>query len=58
MSNLRAHADLESRIKAGKANLARLTQEDERLRNREASLDTELQAAQAKVNELNSNWIR
>jgi chromosome segregation ATPase len=48
-----AHADLESRIKGGKANLARLTQEDERLRNREAALDTELQAAQAKLNELN-----
>lgn len=49
-----AHADLESRIKAGKANLVRLAQEDERVRNREASLDTELQAAQAKLNELNS----
>jgi len=49
-----AHADLESRIKGGKANLARLTQDDERLRGREAALDTELQAAQAKLNELNS----
>jgi len=49
-----AHADLESRIKGGKANLARLTQEEERLRNGEASLDTELQGAQAKLNELNS----
>jgi chromosome segregation ATPase len=48
-----AHSDLESRIKGGKANLARFTQEDERLRNREAALDTELQAAQAKLNELN-----
>jgi chromosome segregation ATPase len=48
-----AHADLESRIKGGKANLVRLAQEDERLRNRETSLDTELQAAQAKLNELN-----
>jgi chromosome segregation ATPase len=47
------HADLESRIKGGKANLARLTQEDERLRNRETAVDIELQAAQAKVNELN-----
>ena len=48
-----AHADVESRIKGGKANLARLTQEDERMRNRETALDTELQAAQAKLNELN-----
>ena len=48
-----AHSDLESRIKGGKANLARLTQEDERLRNRETFLETELQAAQAKLNELN-----
>src|SRR5437879_2638558 len=44
-----AHADLESRIKGGKANLVRLAHEDERLRNRETSLDTELQAAQAKL---------
>src|SRR5258707_4230691 len=49
-----AHADLESRIKGGKANLARLAQEDERLRNRETAVDTEMQAAQAKLNELNS----
>ncbi len=49
-----AHAELDSRIKGGKVNLARLTQEDERLRNREGALDTELQAAQAKLNELNS----
>ena len=48
-----AHADLESRIKGGKANLARLTQEDERLRSRETALDTEVQAAQAKLTELN-----
>jgi len=48
-----AHADLESRIKDGKANLGRLAQEDERLRNRETALDTELQGAQAKLNELN-----
>ena len=48
-----AHADLESRIKGGKANLARLAQEDERLRNRETALDTELQVAQAKLNDLN-----
>src|SRR5205814_371451 len=48
-----AHADLESRIKGGKANLVRLAQEDERLRNRETAVDTELQGAQAKLNELN-----
>ena len=48
-----AHADLESQIKGSKANLAGLAQEDERLRTRETALDTELQAAQAKLNELN-----
>jgi chromosome segregation ATPase len=48
-----AHTDLESRIKGGKANLLRLAQEDERLRNRETALDTELQVAQTKLNELN-----
>ena len=48
-----AHADLESRIKGGRANLVRLAQEDERLRNRETALDTELQGVQAKLNELN-----
>ena len=48
-----AHADLESRIKGGKASLVRLAQEDERLRNRETALDPEMQAAQAKLNELN-----
>ena len=48
-----AHANLESRIKEVKSNLVRLAQEDERLRNRETSLDTELQAGQAKLNELN-----
>ena len=53
-SDPNAHADLESRIKGGKANLAGFTQEDERLRNRETALDTEFQAQQAKLNELNS----
>jgi chromosome segregation ATPase len=48
-----AHTELESRIKGGKANLVRFAQEDERLRNREAAVDTELQAAQAKLNEIN-----
>lgn len=37
-----------------KANLARFGQEEERLRNREAGLETELQTSQAKLNELNS----
>src|SRR5216684_194628 len=49
-----AHAELDSRIKGGKANLARLAQEDERLRSRETAVDSELQSAQAKLNELNS----
>ena len=53
-SDPNAHAELESRIKGGKANLARFTQEDERLRNRETALDSELQVAQAKLNELNA----
>src|SRR5713226_1841979 len=48
-----AHAELESRIKVVKGNLARLSQEDERLRSRETALDTDLQAAQGKLNELN-----
>jgi predicted nucleic acid-binding Zn-ribbon protein len=49
-----AHADLESRIKTAKGNLARMTQEEERLRNREAALDTELQAEQLELNDLNT----
>ena len=53
MTDPNARADSESFIKVVKANLARLTQEDERLRSRETALDTELQAAQAKLNELN-----
>src|SRR6267143_430382 len=53
-SDPNAHAELESRIKGGKTNLSRLAQEDERFRNREAALETELQARQAKLNELNS----
>ena len=48
------HAELDSRIKGGKANLVRIALEDERLRNRETAIDTELQLAQAKLNELNS----
>ena len=52
-TDLNAHVELESRIKVMKINSASLTQEEERLRNREAALDTELQAAQARLNELN-----
>ena len=48
------HADLEARIKTMKAAFVRIGPEEERLRNREAALDSEFQAAQAKLNELNS----
>ena len=46
--------DIEHQIKAMKGQLARFATEEERLRTREASLETELQASQAKLNELNS----
>lgn len=49
-----ARADLESRIKAMKSGFARIVPEEERLRNREATLDNELQASQIKLNDLNS----
>jgi chromosome segregation ATPase len=48
------HADWESRIKSMKAEFARIGPEEERLRTREAALDSELQSSQAKLNELNS----
>ena len=48
------HADLEARIRTMKAEFARIAPEEERLRNHEAALDSEFQAAQAKLNELNS----
>jgi predicted nucleic acid-binding Zn-ribbon protein len=48
------HADLEARIKTMKADFARIGPKEERLRNREAALESEFQAAQAKLNELNS----
>ncbi len=48
------HADLEARIRTMKADFARIGPEEERLRNHEAALDSEFQAAQAKLNELNS----
>jgi chromosome segregation ATPase len=53
-SDPNAHADLESRIKAMKGNVARFAQEEERLQGREATVNTELQAAQSRVSELNS----
>ena len=46
--------DLESSIKAMKGNLARIAPEEERLLKREATLNTDLQAAQSKLGELNS----
>ena len=46
--------DLESRIKSMKASFARFGPEEERLRNREVGLESELQMAQVKLNELNS----
>jgi predicted nucleic acid-binding Zn-ribbon protein len=48
------HADLEARIKTMKADFARIGPEEERLRSREAALVTEIQAPQAKLNELNT----
>jgi chromosome segregation ATPase len=45
--------DLESRIKSMKATLARFGPEEERLRTRELGLESELQIAQVKLNELN-----
>ena len=49
-----AHAEFESRIKALRDNLARVTPEEERLQNRETGLESEFQTSQAKLNELNS----
>lgn len=46
--------EMESQIKSMKARLARLAPEEDRLRNREIALETELQNLQAKLNELNS----
>lgn len=46
--------DMESRIKSMKARLARLTPEEDRLRNREVTLESELHNLHAKLNELNS----
>jgi len=45
---------IESGIKRMKAEFARFGPEEERLRNREALLETELQTSQARLNELNS----
>jgi len=46
--------DIESRIKSMKARVARLPPEEDRLRNREVALESELQNLHAKLNELNS----
>jgi chromosome segregation ATPase len=46
--------DLESQIKSMKANFARFGPEEERVRNRELALETDLQNSQQKLNELNS----
>jgi predicted nucleic acid-binding Zn-ribbon protein len=49
-----AHADLESRLKLMRSDLARLGPEEERLRTRETAMETEFEASQAKLSELNS----
>jgi chromosome segregation ATPase len=49
-----AHADFESRLKNMRAEFAQIGPEEERLRSREAAMDTEFQASQAKLNELNN----
>lgn len=46
--------EVESQIKSMKARLARLAPEEDRLRNSETALETELQNLHAKLNELNS----
>lgn len=46
--------DIESRIKSMKARLARFTPEEDRLRNREIAVESELQNLQLKLSELNS----
>ncbi|HYK19940.1 MAG TPA: hypothetical protein VEV42_04355, partial [Pyrinomonadaceae bacterium] len=46
--------EIESGIKRMKADLARFGPEEERLRNREALLETDLQTSQARLSELNS----
>jgi predicted nucleic acid-binding Zn-ribbon protein len=53
-SDPNVHAELESRIKVFKPILANLGPEEERQRNRETALDSELQASQARLSELNS----
>jgi predicted nuclease with TOPRIM domain len=46
--------EMESQIKSMKARLARLAPEEDRLRNRETALESELHNLHAKLNELNS----
>ena len=49
-----ARAEIETSVKSMKAQVVRFGQEEERLRSREAALETELQSSQAKLNELNA----
>jgi len=53
-TDLNTHADLESRIKVMKADLARYPEEEEKLRSLERTRDGEFQASQARLNELNN----
>ena len=52
-TDLNRRAELESQIKLMKGELERLVRESERLQEREAAIDTEVQTNQAKLNELN-----
>jgi chromosome segregation ATPase len=50
----KARAEWEFSIKAAKTNLTKMAAEEDRLADRETSLNAELQAAQAKLNDLNN----
>ncbi len=52
-TDMNAYNELESRIKTMKAQVARFGPEEERLQQRETTLNFELQTAQSKLNELN-----
>lgn len=52
-TDLNRQAELELRIKEMKGGLARLARESERLRESESSMETEVQANQARLNDLN-----
>lgn len=53
-TDLNGRLVMESRIKSTKARLARIAPEEDRLRNREVTLEGELQNLHSKLNELNS----